>query len=94
MACVSSSAKARHLARATKYEAMLDKAYLYFDYLMGTEGTESFKFDSGEANSWAKYTKPDEFLKGVIRPLEAAIDSLRNAYNGTGVVRLNQSRGR
>jgi hypothetical protein len=80
-------------ARLDAWEALLVEALAYYEFLLGTEGTSSFKFDSGEASSWARYTEPEKFQK-VITSIESQIDYYRNKVNGTGIVRLNQSRGR
>lgn len=94
MACLTTVRKAEIQARLDKYTARLALAETYFDFLMDSEGMESFKFDSGEAMSWAKYTKIDEFLLKVVYPLEAFIDHYTNKLNGKGIVRLNLSRRR
>lgn len=87
-----SALKAHYQQRYDSYIARLEKAEAYYDYLMGSEGMESFKFDSGEAMSWAKYTNPSDFLLKVIQPLEAWVDHYRNKYNCTGIVRMNLRR--
>jgi hypothetical protein len=93
MSCLDPTLKAYYQARYDYYVALLVKAEAYYDYLMGSEGFESFKFDSGEAMTWAKYTEPADFLK-VIGTIESKIDYYRNKINGTGIVRLNLARGR
>ena len=93
MAGLPTTLRTHYQARYDLYVARLVLAEAYFDSLMDTEGTESFKFDSGEASSWAKYTKPDDFLK-VLRSIEAQIDHYRNRLNQTGIVRLNLRRKR
>ena len=94
MSCISPTLRATYQTRLDKWEELLDKALTYYEYLLGTEGAESFKFDSGEASSWAKYTEASDFQNRVIVSIEWWIDYYRNKINGTGIVRLNQSRGR
>lgn len=93
MSCIPISLTTIYQARLTYWEGLLTDALTYYEFLLGTEGTSSFKFDSGEASSWARYTEPEKFQK-VITSIEGQIDYYRNKINGTGIVRLNQSRGR
>jgi hypothetical protein len=91
MSCLSSTRKAEIEARITKLEARLTLAENALDGLLSAEGIESFKFDSGEAMSWAKYYKAEE-LRKLISNIEANLDYYRNKLNGTGIVRLNLRR--
>lgn len=94
MSYISSTRRAFYQARMESWESRLTSAETYYEFLMSTEGASSFKFDSGEASSWAKYTEPDVFMDKVIAPIEAWIDHYRNKMNGTGIIRLNLSMGR
>lgn len=94
MPFLTSTRQTQIQARITEWEARKALADTYFEFLMGSEGMESFKFDSGEAMSWAKYTDASEFLLKVIAPIDQYLDYYRNQLNGTGVVRLNLYRGR
>lgn len=73
------------------YIALLASAETYYDYLLSGEGFQSFKFDSGEANTWAQYTDPEKF-QTVIDRIEARIDWYRNKLNNTGVTQMNLRR--
>ena len=92
MAYLSAELRTIYQTRHDGYEAQLILALDYLDNILAGDGIESGKFDSGEAMSWWKYTKPDDFLLKVIRPIEAQIDHYRNKLNGTGIVRLNLRR--
>ena len=92
MACLSSELKAIYQERHDKYATLLVSALEYFENGLSSEGLESFKFDSGEAMSWARYSDPGDFLQKVINPIEAKIDHYRNKLNGTGIVKLNLRR--
>jgi hypothetical protein len=94
MSYISSSARARYQARLDRYEDLLDKAILYYESLLDTEGAESFKFDSGEASSWAKYTRPEVFQNKVIVPLESWISHYQDKLECKGIVQLGLSMGR
>lgn len=94
MSCISTTLKDIYQERLDKWEELLTKALEYYEFLLNTEGAESFKFDSGEANSWAKYSDASTFQNKVIVSIEGWIDYYRNKVNGTGIVRLNLSRGR
>jgi hypothetical protein len=94
MSCISTNLKNIYQTRLDKWEELLEKALTYYEYLLSTEGAESFKFDSGEASSWAKYSDAGTFQNKVIANIESWIDYYRNKVNGTGIVRLNLSRGR
>jgi hypothetical protein len=94
MSYISSALLATYQERLDYWTALLTKALAYYEFLLGTEGAVSFKFDSGEASSWAKYTEADVFQNKVVDSIERRIDYYRNKVNCTGVVRLNQSRGR
>lgn len=92
MACyLTTELKTFYTERKAFWESLLVKAELYYEHLLSSEGLESFKFDSGEAMSWAKYTDADKFLK-VIGNIETQIGHYRNKLNGTGIVRLNLRR--
>lgn len=92
--CLTSTRKAQIETRIAEYEARKALADTYYAQILAGEGIESGKFDSGEAMSWWKYTDPSQFLIKVISPIDQYLDYLRNQLNGTGIVRLNLSRGR
>lgn len=94
MACLNSTRRTQIQARITEWEARKALADTYFEFLMGSEGMESFKFDSGEAMSWAKYTDASQFLLKVISPIDQYLDYYRNQLNRNGIVRLSLKRGR
>ena len=73
-----------------------DSDWDWADYMLNAyhEGIESGKFDSGESMSWWKYSDPTKFYQQVVVPKKLMLDHYRNAFNGTGIVRLNLSRGR
>ena len=94
MACLTTTRRTQIEARIAEYEARKALADTYYAQILAGEGIESGKFDSGEAMSWWKYTDPSQFLIKVIAPIDQYLDYLRNQLNGTGIVRLTQSRGR
>ena len=94
MSFISSTLQTIYQERLDYWTALLTKALAYYEFLLGTEGAESFKFDSGEASSWAKYADASTFQNKVIGAIESWIDYYRNKVNATGVVRMNLSRGR
>lgn len=89
---LSTALRTIYQERHDRYEALLLSALDYYDLILAGKGMESFKFDSGDSMSWAKYTDPAEFLLKVIKSIEASIDHYRNALNCTGIVKLNLRR--
>lgn len=94
MSCIPSTLRTIYQERLDYWTDLLTKALAYYEFLLGTEGAVSFKFDSGEGSSWAKYSDADKFQNKVIGAIENWVDYYRNKVNGTGIVRLNLSRGR
>ncbi len=91
MACLTASRRTEIQAKITALETRLALAESAMDGMLSTEGVESFKFDSGEAMSWAKYYTPEK-LQDLIDSIEARIEWWTGKLNGTGIVRMTLRR--
>jgi len=88
---LTSDRKARYEQKIIKLESRLQNAENVLEKLLSNDGIESMKFDSGEANTWAKYSTPEQLQK-LISYLESQIDWYRGKLNQTGIVRMRLAR--
>lgn len=91
MAILTDSRREFYTKKIEKLEARLLIAENAMDGLLSAEGVESFKFDSGEANAWAKYYTPEK-LQELIDQTEARISWYQNKLNRKGIVSMNLRR--
>lgn len=77
-------------ARLAKKKAQLEKLEATYDELI-QDGTESYKFDSGEGSQQAKKRKLSE-IKDQIDELEAEIDNIYRRLSKTGLTNVTLRR--
>jgi len=78
--------RTRLKARLEKKEDLLDKLYITYDELI-SDGTESYRFDSGDGSQQAKKRKLSE-VKDQIDQLESEIESLQRRISGKGLTNI------
>ena len=78
--------RTRLKARLEKKQELLDKLYTTYDELI-SDGTESYRFDSGDGSQQAKKRKLAE-VKSQIDQLESEIDSLCRRLAGKGLTNI------
>jgi hypothetical protein len=90
-ACLTSARRTQIQDRITRIEARIALYDNALEGLLSADGVESFKFDSGEAMSWAKYYTPDKIFDLIIAD-EKRLDWYQRKLNGTGITSLNLRR--